>query len=265
MAAAVVLLLAGCGSATEPEAKAPEAAAVAAVAETRPAGGAEAGEPAVLDEYGYTSSECLCSLARPQPELPLRYPGASAAAEAAVLLFEQGEYDYALDGFDAIVGGGDARAEDYFNRGTAQLQVIDYDAAILDLTRAIEMDAGLAVAHLNLGISYYRNRDGETALEHVARAIELAPEYPRAHWNLGHILGMQTDYEGSLAAFDRAVELGPEDPVNVIGRAMAYAGQGRVREARVDFTYALTLTDDPVLTVPIEIALRDLPPGDDAE
>ena len=177
-------------------------------------------------------------------------------------LFAEREFDAALAGFDSILEYGEARAEDYFNRGTAHLRVAALEEAIADLTRATELDPGLAAAHLNLGIAHYRNRDAETALEHVAEAIERGPDYARAHWNQGHMLGMQNDFEPGLAAFDVAVGLDPDDPINLMGRGLAYANLGRVTEARADLAAALALTDDPALTVPIETALRDMPPGD---
>jgi tetratricopeptide (TPR) repeat protein len=251
--AVVTLLLGGCGRAEPPESERPV---------LEPAAVAVEGEAVVLDEYGYTSNECLCSLARPQPEVPLEYAGAGAAVERAVALFAERDFDAALAGFRAIVEGGEARAEDYFNRGTAHLRVAALEEAIADLTRATELDPGLAAAHLNLGIAYYRSRDGETALEHVVEAIEQGPGYARAYWNQGHMLGMQGDYEPGLAAFDVAVRLGPDDPINLMGRGLAYANLGRVTAARADLAAALALTDDPALTVPIETALRDMPTGD---
>ncbi len=251
----LLLALSACGQSPDPEIAAPPTAPPPAAA-TAAASGAEM---VVLDEYGYTANECLCAVAHPIPEPPLVYAGASAAVTHAAFLFERENFDDSLAGFDLILAYGDGFAEDHFNRGVAHLRLALLDEAIADFARAIELDPSLAPAHLNLGIAHYRGRDRETALRHIASAIERAPDYARAYWNRGHMLGMQTDFEAGLVAFDMAVKLGPDDPVNLMGRSLAYANIGRVRDARADLQTALALTDDPAVIVPIETALRDMP------
>ena len=219
---------------------------------------AAAAKPVALDEYPYSSNECLCLVAHALPEAPLVYPGASAAVTHAAFLFEEKDFDDALAGFDLIVTYGDGRAEDHFNRGVAHLRLTMLDEAIADFARAIELDPTLAAAHLNLGVAHYRSRDGETALRHIADAIGIAPAYALAYWNRGHMLGMQTDYESGLVAFDMAVKFGPDDPFNLMGRGVLFANMDRLGDARADLEAALALTHDPAVTVPIEIALRDM-------
>ena len=101
----------------------------------------------------------------------------------------------------------------------------------------------------------------EMALKSITAAIDNAPDYALAYWNRGHILGMRTEYESGLAAFDMAVKIEPDNPVNLMGRGIAYANMDRIGEARADFEAALALTDDPSVIVPIEIALRDMSDG----
>ena len=256
----ILLSLGACGRSGEPETAVLEPAT--AEAATTIGAGAEA---VVLDEYGYSAGECLCSAASAQPELPLVYAGASEAVSGAARLFEDERFDDSLVAFELILAENGGLPEDYFNRGVVHLRLALLDEAIVDFARAIELDPNLAAAHLNLGITYFRSRDGESALRHVAIAIEKAPDYARAYWNQGRMLGMQTDYEAGLASFDMAVKLGPDDPINLMGRGLAYANVGRFGDSRADFEAALALTDDPAVTVPIETALRDMPEADTAD
>ncbi len=248
MAGLILLALGACGRT--------ERAEIATPIEAPPP--ATAAESVVLDEYGYTSNECLCAVASPQPEPPLVYAGASPAVTHAALLFQEENFDDSLAGFNLILAYGDGHAHDHFNRGVVHLRLAHLDEAIADFDRAIQLDPTLSAAHLNLGIAHYRTRDSESALRHIATAIEQSAAYARAYWNRGYMLGMQTDYEAGLAAFDVAVRLGPDDPVNLLGRGLAYANIGRTSDARADLQAALALTDDPALIVPIEIALRDM-------
>lgn len=249
MAGLILLALSACGRTERAEIATPiEAPSPATAAES-----------VVLDEYGYTSNECLCAVTSPQPEPPLVYAGASPAVTHAALLFEEENFDDSLAGFNLILAYGDGHAHDHFNRGVVHLRLAHLDEAIADFDRAIQLDPALSAAHLNLGIAHYRSRDGDTALRHIATAIETAPAYSLAYWNRGHMLGMQTDYDAGLVAFNMAVELGPDDPLNLLGRGLAYANIGRIVDARADLEAALALTDDPAVIVPIETALRDMP------
>jgi len=249
MAGLILLAFSACGRTEQAE---------IAPANESPPPAATAAEPVALDEYPYSSHECLCLVAHALPEPPLVYPGASAAITHAAFLFEEENFDDALASFNLILAYGDGHAEDHFNRGVAHMRLTNLDEAIADFNRAIQLDPNLAAAHLNLGIAHYRSRDGETALRHIADAIGIEPAYALAYWNRGHMLGMQTDYEAGLVAFDMAVQLAPDDPFNLMGRAVLFANMDRLGDARADLQTALALTDDPAVIVPIEIALRNM-------
>jgi hypothetical protein len=214
-----------------------------------------------LDGYPYSSNECLCSVSHVLPEPPIVYVDASATVATAARLFEEGRFNDSLSKFEEVINQGGVLAQDYFNRGAARMNVMLLEEALTDFTRAVELDPSFSPAHLNLGIVHYRNSDDEMALKSITAAIDNAPGYALAYWNRGHILGMRTEYESGLAAFNMAVKIDPDNPVNLMGRGIAYANMDRIGEARADFEAALALTDDPSVIVPIEIALRDMSDG----
>lgn len=249
------LALSACGGINNLDTAAPDAGSVdvTAIAETSDTTG--------LDGYPYSSNECLCSVSHVLPEPPIVYGDASATVATAARLFQEGRFNDSLSKFEDVISQGGVLAQDYFNRGAVRMNVMLLEEAMTDFTKAIELDPSFSPAHLNLGIVYYRNADDEMALKSIAAAIHNAPDYALAYWNRGHILGMRTDYKSGLSAFNMAVKIEPDNPVNLMGRGIAYANMDRIGEARADFEAALALTDDPSVTVPIEIALRDMSDG----
>ncbi|MFT7587359.1 MAG: tetratricopeptide (TPR) repeat protein, partial [Cellvibrionaceae bacterium] len=75
---------------------------------------------------------------------------------------------------------------DYFFRGLAYDYLKDYERAIADYDRAIELNPEDATAYNNRGNSYSNQGDEERAIADYDRAIELNPEEATAYNNRGH-------------------------------------------------------------------------------
>ena len=60
-----------------------------------------------------------------------------------------------------------------------------YKGAIVDYTKAIELDPEYALAYDNRGASKYYLEDYKGAIEDHTKAIELDPEYVYAYFNRG--------------------------------------------------------------------------------
>lgn len=71
-------------------------------------------------------------------------------------------------------------AEAYFNRGVAYMNKQQYDDAIADLTKALEINSRIAEAYLNRGVAY------------VSKQMY---DEPIADFNKAEILGLQIDPE----------------------------------------------------------------------
>ncbi len=65
----------------------------------------------------------------------------------------------------------------YNNRGTAYIWKGDYDRAIADYTKVIEIDPRNAMAYHNRGVAYTRKGDHHRAIADSSKAIEIDPRY----------------------------------------------------------------------------------------
>ena len=86
--------------------------------------------------------------------------------------------------------------------------------AIAAARRALELDDTLAEAHTTLGDRYFwSNWDFEAAIREFERAIELSPGYATAHQWYSEVLGAMGRHEEAIASARRAKEL---DPLSMI-------------------------------------------------
>lgn len=117
-----------------------------------------------------------------------------------------------------------ADAEFYLKRGEDYSSVHDYDRAIADYTKAIELKPDYAEAYNDRGFAYYLRAkpDYDHAIADYTRAIELRPNYPKAYNNRG-VAYMAGGYGAakSVPDFDRAIELKPDFRYAYINRANA--------------------------------------------
>ena len=72
----------------------------------------------------------------------------------------------------------------YTNRGSAHYEKAEFDRAIADFTKAIELNPKLALAYSNLGWTYEAIGDEREAIAHYRKALEFEPSLEAARDNL---------------------------------------------------------------------------------
>ncbi|XP_025089503.1 tetratricopeptide repeat protein 32-like [Pomacea canaliculata] len=68
----------------------------------------------------------------------------------------------------------------YNNRGLLNYQNVEFKAAKLDYTKALEYNPNLAVAFYNRGLIHYRLSNFQVAVEDMERALFLKPDFEHA-------------------------------------------------------------------------------------
>ena len=102
-------------------------------------------------------------------------------------------------------------ARDFNQRGGANLQKRDYDKAILDYNRAIEIDPKDARIRMNRGTAYMRKFDYEKAISDYDQAIQLDPKEARVRINRGTAHIRRLEYDKAISDYDHAISLNPRD------------------------------------------------------
>ncbi|WP_299623492.1 tetratricopeptide repeat protein, partial [Pelagibius sp.] len=97
-----------------------------------------------------------------------------------------------------------------------------FEKAVADYDKAIELDPKYAAAYNNRGNAHDDLEQFEKAVADYDKAIELDPKYAAAYNNRGNVHYDLEQFEKAVADYDKAIELDPKD-------AIAYKNRGRLR------------------------------------
>lgn len=110
----------------------------------------------------------------------------------------------------------------FFNIGKAQLDMKNYDAAILANEEALRLDAASKIAWLNLGVAYVRKEMWKEAEESFRGLLMIDPDSVEGHFNLAVVFEKQRKNAEAAKEYERAIALNP-------GLLQARQGLARVR------------------------------------
>jgi tetratricopeptide (TPR) repeat protein len=118
---------------------------------------------------------------------------------------------------------------DYFASAERKYSAGDYQGALADYNRAIELNPKMAIAYNNRGsLKENQLQDLQGALSDYDRAIKLNPKMDFAYNNRGLLKTEKLqDIQGGIADFDRAIQINPN-------YALAYGNRGYVKHDRLN-------------------------------
>jgi protein O-mannosyl-transferase len=136
----------------------------------------------------------------------------------------------------------------YLNRGITYAKENEYDKAIEDLTKAIQLDTNYTKAYYNYAKAYYNRGNAyadkqkfDLALKDFNKCIELNPKYTQAYFNRGNIYSDRQEYDKAMADFSKAIELNPGEAKPYLNRGFIYGIRKEYDRALKDFDRAIAL------------------------
>lgn len=129
----------------------------------------------------------------------------------------------------------------YANRGVIYERKGQYDKAIFDHTETIKVKPRFALAYNNRAKAYQKKGQYDKAIADLSKAVELNPRLYIAFYNRGNAYDDRGQYDKAIADFDKAIELNPEFPVAYNNRGIAYYNKGEYDKAREDVRKAQSL------------------------
>ncbi len=113
-------------------------------------------------------------------------------------------------------------------------------AAIRDYSAALESDPNFVDAYINRGQVRQSQRDFEGAIADYSKAIELKPD-AGAYYVRGTVRQAKRDMDGALVDYSRAISLDPNLAQAHTSRAVIETLQGKKAEAVQDFEKAFKI------------------------
>ena len=160
-----------------------------------------------------------------------------------------------------LVGCPTAEEIKLLNQGIKHFDKRQYDKAISDFTKAIELNPKSAEAYYRRGIAYVDKANVDKALSDLNKAIELNPEYPEAYcgrgfaytlkavseWRKGakikkidpksadsYYRSKDAYFDNALSDLNKALELNPEYSEAYDFRVIIYSFKGQNDKVKAD-------------------------------
>lgn len=126
---------------------------------------------------------------------------------------------------------GKPQGADLYVKAMNELDSGNNDAAIADLSAAIEANPSLRMARMKLGELYLTKKDYDRAVPHLQAASDLDPYTAQNHYNLGVALQVMNRLQESALAYIRALRVEPDDFGSNMNLGLVYFALGQLDPA----------------------------------
>ena len=113
-------------------------------------------------------------------------------------------------GFPLITANANPLATQYFDQGVEKYDAGNYQGAIDDYTKAIEINTQYAIAYNNRGNAKRYLNDRQGAIADFTTAIEINPRFVLAYFNRGIDRFALGDLRAAITDYDKAIEIDPQ-------------------------------------------------------
>jgi len=133
------------------------------------------------------------------------------------------------------------KADDFYLRGGSQFKKNNYQAAVTDLSKAVNLNPRYEVAHMKLGDAFYKLKSYKKAKASYGKVLQLNPRNSVAYTKRGITRSFLKDYRGSIRDFDASLRIDRRSKyaaATYMGRAVIYIRLGNKQKAQADLRRA---------------------------
>lgn len=137
------------------------------------------------------------------------------------------------------------KAELYVWRGNSRYNKKEYDKAITEYDKAIEINPNYELAFYNRGFAWVVKKEYEKAIADYTKVINLNPDYASAYVIRASIRRAMKEYDTANADYDKAIEIDPDYANAYYNRGLAKKENNvDIEGSKQDFEKYLELTTD---------------------
>jgi len=151
------------------------------------------------------------------------------------------DYDKAVLDYNKAIEINPKYYKTYGNRGNAYFNKGMYDKAIEGYNKVIEIDIKDYLAYTNRGLAYYHKGEYDKAIMDYNKAIEINSQYYSAYINRGNTYVHKEEYGKAIMDYNKAIEINPQCDFIYTNRGITYGYKGEYDKAISDFTQAIQI------------------------
>jgi len=153
----------------------------------------------------------------------------------------KGDYNGAISDYTKAIEINPNFADAYYNRGSSKNDLKDYYGAVSDYTKAIEINPNYGEAYSNRGIGKNVLKDYYGAISDYTKAIEINPNFAKSYYNRGNTKYDLKDYNGAISDYTKAIEINPNFAICYVNRGKAKYGLKDYYGAISDYTKVIEI------------------------
>ncbi len=165
----------------------------------------------------------------------------------AIKYSENKEYDKAIINFTKVIELNPKEASSFYNRGYAKVKLNDYQSAIEDFSKSIELDPLYLHSYIIRAIVKKELNDYKGAIEDYTKTIELDSKNISAYQSRGSLKSELKDYSGAIKDYNKVIELDANTKNIYFDRGLAKAELKEYQGAIDDYSKAVKI--DPELSI----------------
>lgn len=132
----------------------------------------------------------------------------------------------------------------YTNRGVDHYRLKQYDLALTDFNKAIQLQPDYAWAYLSRGAVHEVQQKKAEALADYNKAITLNPSFQDAYLNRGNLYKSEGKVEEAITDYSKVIAMNPACLEAWVNRGYLYMNHGKLNEAVDDYSRAIELSPD---------------------
>ena len=182
--------------------------------------------------------------------------GATTAAGLSLLKINK---DLVIGSTAVVIGAGlmiafkekndlNTKAIDYeyfFNRAQDKFELADYEEAIIDYNKALELSpTEICLVYSMRGNAKRNLGDFEGAISDQNKALDFDPLYADGYFNRGIAKFKKGDFDGAIQDYSQVLKINPKDSDAFFNRANVKKEIGDMKDACEDWRKAADLGDD---------------------
>jgi tetratricopeptide (TPR) repeat protein len=163
--------------------------------------------------------------------------------EKADRLYDQGERERAISVYGEAVNFDAGLVIAYKNLGLTAGELSQFDLALDNFNKLIEMEDEEALNYRHRGAIYYYLSLFDEALSDFSRAINIDENYADAYYWRG-LVNLELSPKQSIEDFSKAIELDPDNEKHYLDRACAHSMEKDFKSAKNDVVSSIKINPD---------------------
>jgi len=174
----------------------------------------------------------------------------------ANLEIENKNYEKAIEQCRRALELDDIFVEAYYHLGLTYYHMKNYNIAIENFQRAVGYDKNHFESWKLMGLIYEAKKDYDNALKNIKNSVEIEPNFGDGWYYLGNIYKLRKEFDKAIESYNRATEIEPEFAKAWFFKGIAYFDKKDYNNAIINIEKAIKI--DPNLAQDVNPIINDI-------